>query len=582
MKFSIFNRRIILYAVAGSGLGLTFALFTLLVEKITKDNGALLFVPLAPIVFGLGALILGVGESRVRRQAKMLDEAREKFSALTLEAVTNKKWEINFSDPSIPTCWETKQCGAEDCPSYGKEHVRCWLVAGTFCRGEVQGRFAQKFGTCTKCEIYQAAVRNDPINEINENFNNVMWVLREHEDMLAESNEKLTEQFEELEVLQRKTRELATSDMLTGLRNRGHFQKYLGEMIAAAEREQQPLSLIILDLDFFKSVNDDFGHQVGDKVLRQLGKLVREELGDYNYAARYGGEEFVIIMPDSAAAAGVSLAERLRNRVKRVADEIDIPDRYIGASFGVADFPSCATDTDSLISAADTALLFSKRKGRDRVSYFRDLTDTDLTEHDMDNLRGRLEGASLNTISALAEAVDASDDYSAPEAARLAAIAKSIAATLGLGAEQSETLVLAARMHDIGKIGVPEAILRKKDKLTDEEVSQVRMHPQIGQSLFSEAERLHDLISAILYHHERWDGNGYPEHLQGDAIPLMARIVGIIDAFRAMCSDRPYRKALSEAEAVAELQKGAGSQFDPKLVELFIDQLQGRNSSAAA
>ena len=582
MNFAIFNKRTLLYALAGSALGITFALFTLIVEEITKDEGAFLFMPVAPIVFGLGALVLGVGETRIRNQAAKLDEAREKFSSLTRQAVAEKNWEISFDDPSIPTCWEVKQCGSTDCPSYGREHVRCWLVAGTFCRGEVQGRFAQKFGTCTKCEVYQAAVKNDPINEISENFNNVMWVLREHEDLLAASNEKLTEQFNELEVLQQKTKEMATSDMLTGLRNHGHFQQFLAKQMNDAKQRNGSLSLIILDLDFFKSVNDDFGHQMGDEVLKHVGVLVREELGSEDYAARYGGEEFVIVMPNAVARDGMALAEKLRFRVKGVANEIGIPERYVGASFGVADFPECAIDAESLISAADSALLFSKRKGRDRVAYFRDLSDTELNDSDMDNLRDRLGGASLKTISALAEAVDASDEYTAPEAARLVEISKDLARTLGWDQGRSETLALAAKLHDIGKIGVPGTILRKNAELTEEEIAKVRMHPQIGQSLVSEIKYIQELISAILYHHERWDGNGYPERLKGDEIPLMARIIGILDSYRAMRSDRPYRDAMSEEQAIAELEKGAGSQYDPSLVRLFVDELRGTSTSAAA
>jgi len=136
--------------------------------------------------------------------------------------------------------------------------------------------------------------------------------------------------------------------------------------------------------------------------------------------------------------------------------------------------------------------------------------------------------------------------------------------------EQADALALATRLHDIGKIGVPGSILSKKDKLSPEELAAVRQHPEIGQRILEEARQLQDVMTAILYHHERWDGKGYPEKLEGKQIPLMARIVGIMDAYRAIRSDRPYRKALSVKEALAELEKGAGTQFDPRLVELFV------------
>jgi HD-GYP domain-containing protein (c-di-GMP phosphodiesterase class II) len=186
----------------------------------------------------------------------------------------------------------------------------------------------------------------------------------------------------------------------------------------------------------------------------------------------------------------------------------------------------------------------------------------------------------LRTIAALAEAVDSSEQYTPEQRDRLAGVAEKMAKQLNMDTEKVEALNLATRLHDIGKVGVPGSILKKKDKLLPEELAQVQQHPEIGQKILREAEKVQDLISAILYHHERWDGKGYPEQLKGKEIPVMARIVGIVDAYRAMISDRPYRKALTLEKAAAELRKGAGSQFDPQMVELFVKAIASEEDAS--
>lgn len=504
-----------------------------------------------------------------RRKAE-LEEAKSRFSSLTHGAIKTQVWDVSYEDEHLPTCWEVKACDSTSCPAYGREHIRCWLIAGTFYGGEAQGRFAQKLGDCAECDVYMQAVGQNPINEIGENFNSLMLAVREKEELLGAANEELEDQYAELEILHRQAREMADTDLLTGLRNHAHFQHHLRWEADRAGARHKPLSMIMLDLDNFKTVNDRYGHQKGDEVLRRVGKLLRNEVHDGGYTARYGGEEFMVVLPEVGGGIAMETADRLRGLMKDVARDVELPESIAAASFGVADMPDCASDPDSLISAADSALLFAKRRGRNRVAYFRDLSGTELEEGDIERLNSRLEGASLQTIRALAEAVDASDNYSTTDTASLNTIVESMAKELGMEEEQADALALATRLHDIGKIGVPGSILSKKDKLSPEELAAVRRHPEIGQHILEEARQLQDVMTAILYHHERWDGKGYPEKLEGKQIPLMARIVGIMDAYRAIRSDRPYRKALSVKEALAELEKGAGTQFDPRLVELFV------------
>lgn len=568
-----FNGRTIWFGTAAALAGFLYALFAALWDHGTGITPTHIHLYLAPALAALTGAAIGHEQDRIRQQAEVLNGAQQKFSSLTHKAITERNWDVSFHDAHVPTCWEVKGCKSEACPSYGKHHIRCWLVAGTFCRGEVQGRFAQKMGDCAKCEVYQTAVEHDPLNKIGENFNSLMWVLRENEDMLAEAHDQLQSQYGELQTLQERTREMADTDMLTGLSNHGHFQEHLKSEVARALHDGESLAIIMLDLDHFKNVNDEFGHQKGDDVLGIVGKMLSEEKRSVDYAARYGGEEFVVVMPGVSGEAAVELADRLRQRLKNAAGEMGLTPDYIGGSFGVSDLPGCGTDARSLVAAADSALLFAKRRGRDRVAYFLDLSQTELEEGDMHRLHSRLSGASLDTIRALAEAVDENDEYSGKESALLTSIAGKMAARLGLDRDGANALELATKLHDIGKVGIPGTILRKKEKLTPDELAIVRRHPEFGQEILQEAKQMQDLISAILYHHERWDGDGYPEKLQGEQIPLMARVVAIIDAYRAMRCDRPYRKALSVTQAIAELRDGAGSQFDPGLVELFAELL---------
>ncbi|MFA5802088.1 MAG: diguanylate cyclase [Thermoleophilia bacterium] len=491
------------------------------------------------------------------RQKIELETAKDRFTSLTETAIRNRDWNVDLSAPYIQTCWKVKNCNAADCPAYGKHNIRCWLISGTFCGGEVQGQFAKKLESCSECEIYSNTVKSDPISEIGENFNSLMWEVHEREGDLAKANKRL--------------QEMAITDSLTGLKNHGNFQEVLEHELARTKRFDHELSIIILDLDYFKKVNDEFGHQMGDAVLMSVGRLLMEETREMDYCARYGGEEFVIILPETAAHAATGVADKLRLKIKeKIAVETGLPPTYIGASFGVANYPQCARDKDSLIAAADSALLFSKRRGRNRVSYFLDLTDTELSEDDIDKLGDRLNGAGVETIYSLAEAVNSLDGYSHSDMKYISGVSRSIAANLGMTYEQTESLILATRLHDIGKVGVPGSILNKKDQLSPDELSKVQKHPKIAQRILHETSFMKDIVSAILYHHERWDGNGYPERLKAEEIPMMARIVSIADAYRAMVCDRPYRKALNTQQAIKELRKGAGTQFDQNLVELFI------------
>lgn len=381
-------RRIFMVMIAfGLTMGLVFP--QIVGPFVTWDPDLKIYFRLACLVAGflvgtfcyfLVKITLYQRNMELAQRKVELEDAKEKFSTLTHKVIRTQDWNVIFEDPHLPNCWEVKNCSSTACPVYGREHVRCWLIAGTFCNEKMQGRFAQKLAHCSECSVYRQAVGQNPINEIGENFNSLMMAVREKEELLAAANDELKDQYAELEILHKQAREMADTDLLTGLRNHAHFQHHLRWEVDRACRQHKPLSLIMLDLDHFKTINDRFGHQKGDEVLKRVGKLLRNEIRKGSYTARYGGEEFMVVLPEAPSGEAMITADRLRSLMKEVAHEVELPENLVSASVGVGDLPDCASDADSLISAADTALLFAKRCGRDRVVYFRDLSGAELKD----------------------------------------------------------------------------------------------------------------------------------------------------------------------------------------------------------
>ena len=387
--------------------------------------------------------------------------------------------------------------------------------------------------------------------------------------MLRKRNDKLRELSTQLEMR-------ADTDGLTGLYNHRHFQGHLERELARALRYNEPISLLLVDLDFFKSVNDRYGHQTGDEVLRKVSTIFGEVLRNVDYAARYGGEEFVAILPGTDAAGALTTAERLRKAAEDL--KIDSGDGKtnvkVTLSCGVADYPSCATERKSLIAAADSALLFAKRKGRNRVVFFRDIAGSEIQEGDLEKLVSRLQNASMPTIQALMAAVDSRDSYDRSHSRNVASLATGFAQSMDLEENMAHALALAAQVHDVGKVNVPRSVLQKNEPLTAAEIEAIRKHPEASAKIVESAAQMEQLLSAVLHHHENWDGTGYPNGLSGESIPPLARMLRIIDAFEAMVSDRPYRPALSIEAAVEELKKNSGIQFDPNMLEKFVHSVK--------
>jgi diguanylate cyclase (GGDEF)-like protein len=356
----------------------------------------------------------------------------------------------------------------------------------------------------------------------------------------------------------------ARIDELTGLFNRRHFDESIRREVERHSRHGSILSLVLLDLDNFKSYNDLAGHLVGDKLLARVGHLIRESLRNIDLAFRYGGDEFAIILPDTPGEAALAVTERVRSRV---ADDLGGEQVLITASLGLASWPNDGLAPDDITDAADQALYYAKQTGGNRTctvsQILPSLTETTDSTH-------ASEKETLNTIYALAATIEARDPYTYGHSRKVRAYAVALAESLGLSSERVAVVSHAALLHDIGKIGIIDGVLNKADKLDDKEWELIKSHPQLSRTIVGHIPSLTPCLPAILHHHERWDGEGYPSGLKGEAIPLEARILSIADAFDAMTSLRPYRAPLTYEAAAQELKRCAGSQFDPKLVDLFL------------
>ena len=358
---------------------------------------------------------------------------------------------------------------------------------------------------------------------------------------------------------------LALTDPLTNLGNHRHFHERLQRELALAEEKSQPLSLCLIDIDDFKRINDRFGHPAGDGVLGQVGKRLRQG----GEAFRLGGDEFAVLMPGLKGQQAFSAANSI---VERVA-ALDL--EHIGTitvSAGLATYQVQGVGRDELIRLADSALYWAKEHGKNQVRAYR----PDVVE--LAELRRLAAGpdraARYRAAASLAKAVDARDVYTGSHSERVGELAARIATRMGADAELIELIRLAGSLHDLGKLAIPEEILRKPAPLTEAERLVLERHPQIGFRML-ESLGVDPVADWVLHHHERWDGGGYPDGLPAERIPLGARIIFVADAYDAMTSDRVYRRRLSTHDALAELQRCSGTQFDPEVVAAFAEELGG-------
>jgi diguanylate cyclase (GGDEF)-like protein len=358
---------------------------------------------------------------------------------------------------------------------------------------------------------------------------------------------------------------LALTDPLTGLGNHRSFHERLQRELVDAEEKGASLALCLVDFDDLKSVNDQFGHPVGDLVLGQVASRLRQG----GEAFRLGGDEFAVLLPRLDERQATAIA---RSIVERVA-ALDV--EGVGAvtvSAGVATYPTHGTGRDELIRLADSALYWAKKDGKNRVRAY---AAESILRADLEQLAETPDrAAQYRAAESLAKAVDERDAYTGSHSQRVGDYSARIASRLGADEQAVELTRLAGNLHDLGKLAIPEEVLRKGDSLTQAERLILERHPQIGYRML-ESLGIEPVAEWVLHHHERWDGAGYPDRLAGDQIPLGARIIHVADAYDAMTSDRAYRRAMPQPDALAELERCAGTQFDPAVVKALAEELAG-------
>ncbi len=359
---------------------------------------------------------------------------------------------------------------------------------------------------------------------------------------------------------------LATTDPLTGLCNHRTFHQRLAEEAARASRDGQALAVAMLDLDNFKFFNDAYGHAAGDDVLRQLTAALRQSLLPEDTIGRFGGDEFALILPLKTAAgtrqetSAETLSESLNLALSTLSFQPPGSPSVIPLtiSLGVALFPADAASPLDALELADQRLMHVKTGGG--------------SEHPAEQLCRELtlSLSGFSMLNALVTAVDNKDRYTRRHSEDVLTYSLHIAVHLGLDPETRRTVQIAALLHDVGKIGVPDHILRKPSALTDEEFQAVQQHPVMGAVIVGAVPGFEETLDAVRHHHERWDGGGYPYGLMGHETPFLARLIAVADAFSAMTTDRPYRKGMEQGKALRILEEGAGAQWDPECVHALL------------
>jgi diguanylate cyclase (GGDEF)-like protein len=405
-----------------------------------------------------------------------------------------------------------------------------------------------------------------------------------------------------------KLQQQSITDGLTGIKTRRYFLENLQSEWKRASRSGRAFSVVLIDLDKFKEVNDGFGHLEGDLVLARVARLLEQKSRQSNIVARYGGDEFVILMPETGVEQAQIMAERLR---MWIATDSMLGAHHITGSFGVATFPLHGATADEIVRAADSGMYASKRAGGNHVSIAEEEVDIDSSMVQRQLLTAYVDGflqrehtgpesvqeivatvrkicgngdsrdAVMEALLALGRASESREVHSEGLGDRLARYVEGVGHDLGIAGEELSDITYAARVHDVGKLVIPEKILCKPGTLSPEEFQLVKLHSTAAAEIVSCIPNAETLHLVVRHHHERFDGTGYPDGLRGEQIPLGARVLAVADAYLTMTNERPFAARRSHEEAVREIERCSGRQFDPKVVEAFLRQFRGDVATTA-
>lgn len=370
----------------------------------------------------------------------------------------------------------------------------------------------------------------------------------------------------------RELQRIAITDDLTDFYNQRFFHSTLEKEIKNASKNSS-IGLILIDIDNFRMYNDLYGHEYGDTILINTSDILRRIVDKRNRVFRFGGDEFAIIVKDKDLRSLEKEAKFIREDYERLKKEYfskNIAGK-ITFSVGLSEFPGISSSKEELISHAGLALYQAKNMGEDKINYYQDIMV-------QINKNTKSDEQMVGVFRGLLSTINAKDKYTVGHCERVASYASMIGEAMGLRLKEIQTLLSAGLLHDIGKIELPKMVLNKVGRLTDEEYEMIRQHPVHGANILEPLSGMHNLIDYVRHHHERYDGKGYPDGLAGEEISLGARILCVADSFDAMVSDRPYRRSMSIEEAFAELERCAGSQFDPGITEVFINLMRNKMS----
>ncbi|MFM7322213.1 MAG: HD domain-containing phosphohydrolase [Armatimonadota bacterium] len=352
---------------------------------------------------------------------------------------------------------------------------------------------------------------------------------------------------------------LAEEDALTGLLNYRGIHERLA--VAVESNPDQSVAVAMIDLDRFKYLNDLYGHPFGDEVLRSIADRLRSHFGRDAWIGRCGGDEFMVVLADSCGQSMATTAWAILDEANRV--PIATPDGKripLSLCFGIADTNTVGRHPARILSAADVSLYQGKERGRGHVTVHGNPAPGQAPERNSDH--------------PIAEIFGRLDRGSRDHSKQMAGIAVQLATRMGLSEDACDALEVAGLLHDIGKIAIPDSLLMKPGSLTPEEYETVKEHVVYSARIVKALPQIDHIVAGVAHHHERWDGKGYPNRLRETEIPLLARILSVADSFSAMITTRPYRPGMTIDEALAELERNAGTQFDPEVVAHFTAMVQ--------